>query len=61
MVIIYHHHFDMCGDVVNDQTVFLWTLALDDFGFEVPLPLCRPDGNDAMGNARYSMTCDGVH
>jgi len=61
MVVIYHHHYDAFGDVINDRTMFLWTVALDDFGFEVPLPLSKPDGTDAMGNAHYAMTCDGVH
>jgi hypothetical protein len=61
MVVLYHFHRDTFGDVVNDQTAFLWTLAVDDFGFETPLPLCRADGHDAMGNAFRSMNCDGVH
>ncbi|WP_321953145.1 hypothetical protein [Paraburkholderia bannensis] len=61
MVVIYHHHFDIYGDVVNDQTLVLWTLVMDDFGFEVPVPLCRADGHDALGLAHYSMNCDGVH
>ncbi|PRZ51190.1 hypothetical protein BX589_12031 [Paraburkholderia fungorum] len=61
MVTVYHYHRDIYGDVVNDQTAFIWSLAVDEFGFEIPLPLCRADGHDAMGNAHYSMTCDGVH
>jgi hypothetical protein len=61
MVVIYHHHYDAFGDVMNDRTCFLWSLALDEFGFEIPLPLCGRDGSDAMENAHYSMTCDGVH